>query len=105
KNWTDADRQKHIGKVGGERNLIEIEVKTNDGYLFSYLVKRPGKSVCQAVAEAEQKKDITAMQNYLIACVLEGDKEAYEHDGAIYTQLIGKITKLVNEAKADIKKP
>lgn len=104
KPWDDSIREDHAAKVGGMRNLIEIEVETEDGYMFSYLVKRPNKNVLFAVQEAEQKKDLTLVQKLMLGCVLEGDREAYEHDGAIYMQLIKQIGELVSTANSRIKK-
>jgi hemin uptake protein HemP len=40
----------------------------------------------------------------MLGCVLEGDKEAYEHDGAIYSQLLTKVGELIKTAKGDLKK-
>lgn len=104
KTWGEAEIEQHAGRVGGKRNLKEIEIETEDGYLFSYLVKRPGRSVIQAVAEVEKKGDLTGVQNLLLGCVLAGDKDAYENDGAVYSQLLGCITSLVQEAESRLKK-
>lgn len=104
KPWGDPEIDQHAGRVGGKRNLREVEIETDDGYLFSYLVKRPGKSLIQAVAETEKKGDLTGVQNLLLGCVLAGDKEAYENDGAVYSQLLSSITSLVQEAESRLKK-
>lgn len=110
KPYDEAIIEAHSGKCGGRRNLIEIPVYTDDGYVFWYLVKRPSKAVLQAIAEAKEKADkkqdvkaITDIQNLMIGCVLEGNKEAYEYDGAIYTALCKSIGKLATEARTDLK--
>jgi len=61
----------------------------------------------QALAEEGEKgekKNITTIQKLMLGCVLEGDKEAYEYDGAIYTKLLKGIGGLVNTAKEEVKK-
>ncbi len=100
----DVEIEAHAAKVGGKRNLREVVVETDDGYAFHYLVKKPSRSVIQAVVQYEGKKDVTAQQKVMLGCVLEGDKEAYENDGSIYGELVGKIGELTRSAKADIKK-
>lgn len=100
----DAEIEVHAAKVGGKRNLREVVVETDDGYAFHYLVKKPSRSVIQAIVQHEAKKDVTAQQKVMLGCVLEGDKEAYENDGGIYGQLVGKIGELTKTVQASIKK-
>lgn len=104
KPYGDAQILEHAAKVGGKRNLREIVIDTDDDVSFHYLVKKPGRSVIQAVAHAEKKGDIDTQQKFIIACVLEGDKEAYENDGAIYGQLLENIGRLLESAKGSVKK-
>lgn len=111
KNWDDSVKQAHAAKCGGERNLVEVDVITEDNYRFSYLVKRPTKTIVQAITEIEAKheskkepRDKTNIQNLMLGCVLEGDKDAYENDAAIYTVLMTRISQLVKQAKIDLKK-
>lgn len=73
KPWGEAEIENHIGRVGGRRNLLEVEVETDDGYLFSYLIKRPGKAVVQATIQSGKKKDYDKVQKIMLGCVLEGD--------------------------------
>lgn len=105
----DQDKiDQHAAKCGGSRNLREIVVDADQGeYEFWYLVKKPSKSVLRAIASEEAKKDkanTDTIQNLMLGCVLEGDKEAYEHDGAIYTELLKKTGELIKTAKGDLKK-
>ena len=100
----------HGAKCGGARNLVEVPVYTEDGYAFWYLVKRPSKSVLQAIAEEKEKADkkndasgITNIQKLMIGCVLEGDMNAMENDGAIYTTLCKEIGRLATQAKSNLK--
>lgn len=108
KPYSEDNIVAHAGKVGGRRNLREIVIHADEGeYEFWYLVKKPSKSVLRAIAAEEAKKDkanTDTIQNLMLGCVLEGDKEAYEHDGAIYTQLLRKTSELIKQAKGDLKK-
>ena len=105
--FTEEQIEAYAAKCGGRRNLREIEVATDDNEKFVYLVKRPSRALLQALAEEEQKgekKSITTVQKLMLGCVLDGDKEAYEYDGAIYSELLKSIGSLVKSAKGDIKK-
>ena len=107
KPYTEVQIDAHAAKCGGRRNLREIPVTTDNDEQFVYLVKKPSRSVMQAIAEENEKgdrKNITTIQNLMLGCVLEGDKEAYEFDGAIYTQLLKSISQLVKTAESDVKK-
>ena len=111
KPYDDSVIAEHAAKCGGERNVIEIIIETDDYYQFHYLVKRPTKTVMQAIAEISEKPeskklqtDVTNIQKLMLGCVLEGDRDAYEHDGLIYTQLLKRIGQLVNQSKESLKK-
>lgn len=101
--YTDADIEQYAGKVGGKRNLKEVVITTDDNYAFHYLVKKPSRAVLQAIAAADAKKDVDAIQKLMLGCVLEGDKDAFEFDGGIYTQLLKQVSGLVNRAKSELK--
>ena len=110
KTYTDEQIQAHAGKCGGMRNLKEVPIYTDDNHTFWYLVKRPSKNVLQAIAEAKEKGDkkndssaITDIQKLMMGCVLEGDKEAYEHDGSIYITLCKEIGKMSQESRSTLK--
>lgn len=105
--FTDEQIEAHAAKCGGRRNLREIPVTTDSDEQFVYLVKKPSRALMQALAEEGakgDKKNITTIQKLMLGCVLEGDKDAYEHDGAIYTKLLKGIGGLVNTAKEEVKK-
>lgn len=104
KPYGQTEIDNHAAKVGGARNLREIIIETDDDMEFHYLVKKPSRSVIQAITDAEKKKDINVQQKIILGCVLEGDKEAYEYDGAIYSQLLSKVGQLMESAKGTIKK-
>lgn len=105
KPYGESDIENHAPKVGGVRNLKEITVYLDDEEeAFSYLVKKPSRAVVQAIGEAGAKKETNKVQKLMMACVLEGDKDAYEYDGAIYLQLVERISDLVEKAKSDIAK-
>lgn len=110
KPYDDLAIETHSGKCGGRRNLKEIPIYTEDNYVFWYLVKRPSKNVLQAIAEAKErgdiKKDATAItdiQKLMMGCVLEGDKDAYEHDGSIYVTLCKQIGMMARESRDTLK--
>ena len=119
KPYSEEKIEELAGKVGGRRNLREITIVTDGGdYQCVYLIKKPSRAVMEAIADAEAKgsantdkglpvkkgQDIGKIQKLMMGCVLEGDKEAYEHDGAIYTQLLMHVGELVKEAKGELKK-
>lgn len=107
KPYTEDDINAHAAKCGGRRNLREISVLTDDLEEFVYLVKKPSRNVLQAIAEENEKKDkknITTIQKLMLGCVLEGDKDAYEHDGSIYTDLLKQMAQLVKTKRSEIKK-
>lgn len=101
--YGETEIDAHAAKVGGRRNLREVEIESED-CVFAYLVKKPSRAVMQAVAAAEEKKNLDQVQKLLLGCVLEGDKDAYEYDGGIYMKLLEEIGGLVTEAKSSIKK-
>lgn len=110
KPYDDTKIEDHAGKCGGKRNLREIPIYTEDNYVFWYLVKRPSKNVLQAIAEAKEKGDkkndptaITDIQKLMMGCVLEGDKDAFEHDGSIYVTLCKEIGILARESRSTLK--
>lgn len=104
KPYTEAEINAHAAKVGGKQNLREIVISTEDDLEFHFLVKKPSRAAMQAVANYEAKKDIEGIQKIMMGCVLEGDKDAIEHDGAIYAALLEKISDLIHETKSIIKK-
>lgn len=105
KPFSDVQVKEHALKVGGERNLREVSITADDGEsVFVYLVKKPNRSVLKAITDAKEKKNINGVADLMLGCVLEGDKDAYEHDGAIYEELLTQIGKLVTSAKGDVKK-
>lgn len=105
--YTDEQIDAHAAQCGGRRNLREIPITTDTDEIFIYLVKKPGRNLMQAIAAEENKKDkkdITAIQNMLMGCVLEGDKEAYTFDGTIYTELLKAMGTVIRTAKGSVKK-
>lgn len=103
KPYNESDIENHSGKVGGRKNLREISVVVDDEE-YCYLVKKPGRKEVQAITAATEKKDLNQVQKLTLGCVLEGDREAYENDAAIYLQLMQQIGSLVKAANSSIKK-
>lgn len=111
KPWDDSVKADHAAKCGGDRNLVVIPIVTDDDYRFVYLVKRPTRTILQAISEIEAKpeskkdpRDHTSIQNLMLGCVLEGDKSAYENDASIYTALLKEISQLIKTSRVDLKK-
>lgn len=106
--YNEDQIDQHAGKCGGRRNLRQIPIVVDDGdYEFWYLVKKPSRAVLEAIAAEEAKKEkvnTSTIQKLMMGCVLEGDKEAYEYDGAIYSELIKNIGNLIKQAKGELKK-
>ena len=94
----------HAAKCGGKRNLRVIVLNTEDDEEFHYLVKKPSRAAMQAVAQYENKKDIDGVQKIMLGCVLEGDRDAFEHDGSMYGKLLEQISELIKETSGEIKK-
>jgi hypothetical protein len=103
KPYDEAIIEKHSASCGGKRNLREIVI-TTDEEEFHYLVKKPSRAVMQAIADYEKKNDINGIQKLMLGCVLEGDREAYEHDGSIYIKILEGVGKMLYENKDELKK-
>ncbi|WP_417366894.1 hypothetical protein [Flavobacterium beibuense] len=104
KPYNDEQIDAHAAKIGGRRFLKEIYVDTDDGYRYIYLVKRPSRSVIDAVAEKGKKEDVNGITKLMFGCILEGDMKALDNDASIYQVLIQKISELSRNAKAELKK-
>lgn len=104
KPFTDEAVTVHAAKVGGKRNLRIIEIPDDDNNVFVYLVKRPTRTVIQAMTAAGAKNNTDGVAKILLGCILEGDLEAIENDGSMYLAMIENITTLVGGAKGEIKK-
>lgn len=104
KKHSDADVIEAAAKVGGKQNLRVVTIATEDGIDYEYLVKKPSRNVLSAIAKYEEKKDTTSIEKMMIGCILFGDADAYEHDGAVYKELMTEIGKLVQTAKGSTKK-
>ncbi len=104
KPYTPEVVAEHEAKVGGKSNLREIIVTDDEGIDFYYLVKRPSRSVVQAITNSNTKNDINGASKILLGCVLEGDMQAIENNGAMYLALVENITSLISGVKSEIKK-
>lgn len=106
--FSETDIEAHAARVAGRRNLREISIVTEGGeYQFDYLIKKPSRSVISAITDKKGSKDsnnLNDVAKILLGCVLEGDKEAYEHDGSIYEALLGKVSELAHSAEGHLKK-
>lgn len=105
KPYGEDEINKHAGKCGGRRLLKQIPVTTDDGFCFVYLVKKPTRHIIKAIASKKKGKepDEDAIETLMRGLVLEGDMNALDNDGAIYSALMPALSKLVNGAKVSIK--
>lgn len=101
--YGEAEINKQAAKFGGKKNLREVIVES-DGDKYAFLVKKPSRAVIQASADAVYKKDYNTVQKINFACVLEGDMDVVENDGAIYGELMSRITEMAQKANSDVKK-
>lgn len=105
RNYTEEQKLQHAAKFGGERNIREIIITDEeDGLQTAYLVRKPSRSVVQAITAAGQKQDANKATKLLIGCVLEGDMELIEHDGSVFVELAQRISELMQTTKSEIKK-
>lgn len=101
--YTQDQILEHEGKVGGKRNLKEVVITDDEGAQHAYLIKRPTRSVVQASGEAVAKKDFKGANKIAMGCVLEGNQDLLESDGAIYATLLEAINKIGSKTTAEIK--
>jgi len=104
KPFTEIEIEEHAAKVAGKRNLREVVIQTDDGYEFVYLIKKPTRSVMEAITDKKKDNDLNGVAKLMLGCVLEGDREAYEHDGAIYEELLKAVAALISTAEGHLKK-
>lgn len=104
RNYTGDTILEHAAKFGGKRNLREIIITDDDGVQTAYLVRKPSRSVVQAITAAGQKQDVNKATKLLIGCVLEGDMELLENDGSVFVDLAQRIGELMEQTKSEIKK-
>lgn len=95
----------HALKVGGKQNLREITILCEDDEVeYVYLVKKPNRAVIKAITDAKDKKNLNGVADLMLGCVLEGDREAYDNDGAVYEELLTQIGGLITKARGQVKK-
>jgi len=71
---------------------------------IKFLVKKPGKSLVYLLSSKEYDRNIQASSEAMIAnCVLAGDMDAVENDGAVYSELIQQLSKMMNTARSALK--
>lgn len=75
------------------------------GTVARFVVIPPSRTVLNSLADFGIKKDVTNANKVLIAnCVLGGDMEQLEQDGATYTAVMEELGKLMSNKQASIKK-
>jgi hypothetical protein len=104
RNYTEEQILAHAAKCGGKRNLREIIITDDEGVQVAFLVKKPSRSVVQAITAENDKKNVNGATKIIIGCVLEGDRELLENDGSVFLELTGKISELLSQTKSEVKK-
>ncbi|MFD2566078.1 hypothetical protein [Pseudotenacibaculum haliotis] len=102
KDITKEQRKEWEAKFGKHRiKDITFEV---DGISYGFVLRKPSRSVMEAVAK-EGEKNIAAANNiFLKNCVLGGDMEAIDLDGDVYLIVIKEISLLLNKKNITVKK-
>lgn len=86
----------------GENSIHQATITTDCGE-YNFIIRVPGRSVCQAVAKANSNAEL---QNKLLItnCLLGGDDYIFEQDGAVYLAVLDQIGLLHAKAEGSVKK-
>lgn len=88
----------------GKNSLTQVSVESN-GENYEFIIKRPGRTVLDAIAEYGMKKEVTKANKVMVtSCVLAGDMEAMENDGAVYGAVLQEISALMEKTQTAVKK-
>lgn len=88
----------------GDR-LQHITVETADGLTAQFVVRPPSRSVVDLVGQHGQSKRIVEANKVLTAnCILGGDMELLEADGAVYAAIIEHIGAMMKKRAVSVKK-
>lgn len=93
----------------GANSLREVSIKVleeeESEEVSRFVLRKPGRSVMEAVAVAGAKNDIAGSNKILIAnCVLGGDMAALENDAAVFLAVLDEIRQLVSKTDTTVKK-
>jgi len=86
-----------------EKRIRLIEVKSGDGDVYQFLLRKPNRNVIEAVTRT--KDNVTETNKILIAnCVLAGDDEAFENDCDVFGEVMKQLGVFMKGATSAIKK-
>lgn len=98
-------------KYPGSISMLEVEIDeyddsiTTEPQIATFILKKPSRHVMNLVGELGAKKEITKANNALISnCVLGGDMDVLESDGAVYSEVIASIERMMGAKKRSLKK-
>lgn len=95
---------KPLPKVNYDEEGNETTIP-GEGPEAKFVIKTPTRSVMDLTAQHGLNKNVTASNKVLINnCVLGGDMEIMERNGAVYSHLLNEINKLVVIKEVEVKK-
>lgn len=89
----------------GKDRIVDLEVETASGKNAKFVLRKPNRTVMEAIGEPASKGNVAKVNQIFIAnCVLGGDMEALENDGDVYAEVLSQIVELTSKAKSKVKK-
>lgn len=89
----------------GTDSLSEVSINLGEGKAAKFIIRKPNRSVMDAVAQHGITKNVTAANKVMInSCVLGGDMESLERDGGVYTALLKEIESTLERYDSEVKK-
>ncbi len=93
-----------IAKHGGKKKRFKRVIISSDDETYEYLLKKMNRNTAEAIAEAESKKDYTAINNIMIKqCVVLGDTEAIDEDLDLFEKVMEELQKLKTKYTVKVK--
>jgi len=89
----------------GADSLSEVTVVTGEDKSARFVIRKPNRSLMDAVAQHGISKNVTAANKVMInSCVLGGDMDDMERDGGVYTALLKEIESTLERYDSTVKK-
>jgi hypothetical protein len=88
----------------GDR-LQELSIETDGGIVARFVVKPPSRTVVDLVGQHGQSKRLVEANKVLTAnCILGGDLDLLENDGAVYAAVIEHLGSMLRKKAVTVKK-
>lgn len=88
----------------GKQYISDLSIEV-DGEKYQYVVRKPDRAVLKLIGKYAVENNVEKVNEALIKnCVLAGDMEALDKDGAVYLAVLNEINLLKSKAKSTIKK-